>query len=221
MGNKHDSHRAIVSDIGRKIAIAYDSRTRVPRPTSSAPMFDATRPGFKSTYRPPASPTHYVDDAIAAEASKVRRSIKAASRLHVKVAARAASQGVRLVNPATGQTVEPMKTIQHEDGRTEQKPVSGLLMDAKHGAILRTPTDVKVRKSYAKSVPMSGEAMRRARDVQTADLPGTFYPAALGPKPCGKDLNSDPVVTARLIQTPARPTEPTLAERLAKFRGKR
>jgi hypothetical protein len=218
MSNKHDSHRAIVSDIGRKIAIAYDSRTRIPRPTSMAPMFDATRPGFKTTYRPPASPTHYVDDAIAAASRAARKSIRAGNRLHARIQARAVSQGVRLVNPLTGQTVEPTKIVQTQDG-PQIKALPAVLMDAKHGAIVRATVTRAVRKPYAKTVPMSGEAMRRARDVRAADLPGTFYPASAGPKPCGKDLDADPIVTARLVQTPARPTAPTLAERLAKFRG--
>ena len=220
MGNKHDSHRAIVSDIGRKIAIAYDSRTRVPRPTSMAPMFDATRPGFKSTYRPPASPTHYVDDAIAAASRAARKSIRAGNRLHARIQSRAVSQSVRLVNPLTGQTVEPTKIAQTSDG-PQAKPISGVLMDAKHGAIVRATVARAVRKPYAKTVPMSGEAMKRARDTDIAALPGTFYPATPGPKPCGKDLDADPTIMARLVQTPARPTEPTLAERLAKFRGQR
>ena len=193
-------HATEASERGRVIGIAYDSRTKVRRPSDSAPMFDATSAPKRHTYRPQSGPLHYVDAQLAKDASSARRALKAANRLHTKIETRALSTGVRLIRP-DGQTV-------------------GLSFNPEHGAIVRGGTGATSRRPLSKAVKMSRNAQDRIRAGEgLTPTVGTFYPAPDGPKPIGEDLNVDAKVVSRMVQTPARPTAPTLAERLAKFRG--
>lgn len=194
------NHAADATERGRVIGIAYDSRTRVRMPSDAAPMFDATSAPRKTTYRPPVSAQHYVDAEIAARMRAEKRAIAAANRVQTRIRANALSSGVRLVRP---------------DGQT-----AGWSFNPDHGAIIRGGTGATSRRPLSKIATMSRSAQDRVRNGENvAELPGTFYPAAPGPKPIGADLNADTVVASRMVQTPARPTAPTLAERLAKFRG--
>lgn len=194
------NHAADATERGRIIGIAYDSRTRVRMPSDAAPMFDATSAPRKTTYRPPVSAQHYVDAEIAARMRAEKRAVKAANRVQTRIRANALSSGVRLVRP---------------DGQT-----AGWSFKPEHGAIIRGGTGATSRRPLSKSVKMSRNAQDRIRAGEgLAPTVGTFYPAPVGPKPIGEDLNVDAKVVSRMVQTPARPTAPTLAERLAKFRG--